>query len=100
MPETGQPKPEPRLLKRADLPSKGIDFSASHLRKKIREQTFPAPIRLGEHKLVWDEAGIDKWIEERRSAPVPDFKALNAKARRKWKKKARRGARKRRKGRP
>jgi prophage regulatory protein len=44
-------------------PAKGILYSKPHIWRKIREGSFPSPIRLGENRIAFVEAEIDAWIE-------------------------------------
>ncbi len=46
-------------------PEKGIGYSRDHLRRKVRDGSFPTPIPLSESRIGWIEAEIDRWIEER-----------------------------------
>ena len=51
-----------KLLTPEDLPSKGIKYAASQLRKKIKRKEFPEPKFLSPRKRVWPEHVIDAWI--------------------------------------
>ena len=62
-----RPKPIGRLLTYKDLHEVGVSFSRNYFRKLINDDKFPQPIRVGPCKLVWDEAAIRTWIEERPS---------------------------------
>lgn len=33
---------------------------------RLREKTFPQPIRVSERVLRWDEADIDEWLKSRK----------------------------------
>jgi prophage regulatory protein len=50
---------------------KGIGFSRDHLRRKVKEGSFPAPIKLGERRIAWDEDVVDAWLAARPSAVRP-----------------------------
>jgi prophage regulatory protein len=55
-----------KLLSIAELsPAKGVPYSRSHLWRLIRAGKFPKPIRLGENRVAFPEAEIDKWIESK-----------------------------------
>jgi hypothetical protein len=36
-----------RVLRRQDLPQKGIPYSAAHIRRLVNQGAFPRPIKLG-----------------------------------------------------
>jgi prophage regulatory protein len=55
--------PTPILLSREDLCSRGIKYSRAQLWRKVKDKTFPAPVRLGENKIAWLSTEIDAWIE-------------------------------------
>ena len=40
-------------------------LSRSSIYSKIRDETFPSPIPLGERAVGWIEAEVDSWIEAR-----------------------------------
>ncbi len=40
----------------------------STIYKKVKEGTFPAPVKLSERAVAWRESEINAWIERRRSA--------------------------------
>lgn len=55
-----------RLLSMEDLRTvKGISYSRPHLFRKIKDGTFPRPIKLGENRNAWLETEVDRWIKER-----------------------------------
>lgn len=72
----------PILLSRDDLKRKGIRYSAAQLYRKIKDSSFPAPVRLGENRVAWPEDEIDAWINariaERDGGRVPDGQAGHA----------------------
>jgi prophage regulatory protein len=55
--------PTPVLLSREDLKARGISYSRAQLYRKVKDKTFPAPVRLGENKVAWVSSEIDAWIE-------------------------------------
>lgn len=60
-----------RVLIFDELVERGIRYSRHHLRRKVRDGSFPAPIRLGDHRIAWHEEAIDTWLANRPSA-APD----------------------------
>ena len=46
---------------------KGLRFSAKHLRHMVRTKQFPAPFKIGERAIAWDEADVDAWLESRKT---------------------------------
>jgi predicted DNA-binding transcriptional regulator AlpA len=50
------------LLGYDDLSAKGIPYSRASIYRKIRNGTFPRPIKLGENKIAWLDHEIDAWI--------------------------------------
>lgn len=64
-----------KLLSRDDLKGKGISYSDAQIYRKIKDGSFPRPIRLGANRVAWPENEIDDWINARiaeRTAPVPE----------------------------
>lgn len=59
----------PILLSRLDLKLRGISYSPAQLYRKIRDGSFPAPVRLGKNRVAWLENEIAKWIEAIAVAP-------------------------------
>jgi prophage regulatory protein len=55
--------PIPTLLSREDLKTRGISDSRAQLYRKVKDKTFPPPVRLGENKIAWLSTEIDAWIE-------------------------------------
>jgi prophage regulatory protein len=51
------------LLGYDDLSAKGIPYSRASIYRKIRNGTFPRPIKLGENKIAWLDHEIDEWIK-------------------------------------
>jgi Prophage CP4-57 regulatory protein (AlpA) len=78
-----------RVLTFADLRAIGIRYSREHPNVLISEQKFPGSFQLSEGgRVVWDEADIDAWLQERRNAakvntrvaPQPQYGPRKAKA--------------------
>jgi prophage regulatory protein len=45
-----------------------IPFSRMHIWRLVRDGKFPAPVRLGENTIAWDEAEILAWLAARMDA--------------------------------
>ena len=54
-----------RVLK-IDAVATRVSFHPVHIRRLVRNDKFPAPIRLGENRVAWIEAEIDEWLEGKR----------------------------------
>lgn len=55
-----------RVLAFSDLrPQKGVPFTRQHLRRMVKDGSFPAPIELGPHRIGWLESSIDEWLQSR-----------------------------------
>jgi predicted DNA-binding transcriptional regulator AlpA len=52
-----------KLLSWDDLRERGVPQSKSQIWRKIREGSFPEPVRIGKFP-AWPEAEIDQYIEE------------------------------------
>ena len=59
-----------RVLVFTDLADRGIRYSRKHLRRKVRDGSFPPPIQLGERRIAWHEHVIDGWLADRPIADV------------------------------
>jgi predicted DNA-binding transcriptional regulator AlpA len=57
-----------RYLTFKDLPTKGINYSVTHLRRMWGDGRFPPPIHLSPRKLAWAESVIDAWIASKMEA--------------------------------
>ena len=44
--------------------SKRTSFSVSHLRRLSKEDKFPKPVQLSEHRSGWLEQDVENWISE------------------------------------
>ena len=64
-----------RVLIFRDLrPKKGIAFSRQHVFRKVKDGTFPRPLKLGEGERAtnaWLESELDAWVEARAKARAP-----------------------------
>ena len=49
-------------------PSKGINYSRDHLRRKTKAGEFPKPVALSDSRIAWREDEVDEWL-----ASSPDF---------------------------
>jgi prophage regulatory protein len=53
----------PILLSREDLKARGISYSRAQIYRKVKDGSFPKPVKLGENKVAWLATEIDAWIE-------------------------------------
>jgi prophage regulatory protein len=53
------------LLNFKELKRKGVPYGREHLRTKIKEGTFPAPVPISDRAIGWIESEIDDWVEQR-----------------------------------
>ena len=58
---TDQP---PRLLTRAQVETR-VGLSRSSLYRKMRQGTFPEPLKISERAVRWPESEIDEWLASR-----------------------------------
>jgi prophage regulatory protein len=61
----------PVLLSHDDLKARGITYSRASIYRKIKDKTFPAPVKLGENKIAWLASEIDAWIDAIAAARNP-----------------------------
>lgn len=61
------PPNRPRLIRLPEVKAR-IGLSRSTIYNRIAAKTFPAPVRLGEKSVAWEEAKIDAWIQARLEA--------------------------------
>jgi hypothetical protein len=47
---------------------KGIPWNRDHLRRKIQNREFPAPIQMSIRRIAWVEQDIDDWLAEKAAA--------------------------------
>jgi prophage regulatory protein len=52
----------PKILSKADLKARGIDFNNSTIWRKTKAGAFPKPIKVG-NRNAWLETEIDQHIE-------------------------------------
>lgn len=55
--------------------SKATALSRSTLLRRVKEGTFPAPIKIGPRAVGWLESEVSKWIEDRIKASRPNNKS-------------------------
>jgi prophage regulatory protein len=53
------------LLDLEDLRKRGIKFTRQHLHRLVRNEKFPAPVKVGENTNAWVETEIDAYIKAR-----------------------------------
>jgi predicted DNA-binding transcriptional regulator AlpA len=46
-----------------DLYLRGIKYSRAQIYRKVKDGSFPQPVRLGENRIAWLSTEIDAWIE-------------------------------------
>ena len=56
------------LLDLEDLRKRGIKFTRQHLHRLVRNEKFPAPVKVGENTNAWVETEIDQYMKERIAA--------------------------------
>ncbi|MGA7328313.1 MAG: AlpA family phage regulatory protein [Rhodomicrobium sp.] len=55
-----------RIVTLKDLkPTKGIGYTAEHLRRLEAAGKFPRRIKIGENRVAWLESEIDAWIAQK-----------------------------------
>jgi prophage regulatory protein len=52
-----------KLLDHDGLKAKGINYSKPQLWRKVKDKSFPAPIKIGAARNAWVESEIDEWVE-------------------------------------
>jgi prophage regulatory protein len=58
-----------RVIATSDLgETKGIRYSADHLRRLVKQGKFPKPIKLGPGRNAFLEDEIDRWLQARADA--------------------------------
>jgi prophage regulatory protein len=56
-------------LQRPDLVARGIKYTHEHIARLVKQGKFPPPFQLTPGgRLVWDEAVINAWLEQRAKA--------------------------------
>jgi len=53
-----------RLIRGPEVRSQ-VGLSNSTIYNKIKEGTFPKPIKIGERAKAWDSFAVDEWVEEK-----------------------------------
>lgn len=53
-----------RLLTRREVEQR-LSLSRATLYRKMREGTFPCPIRIGSRAVRWSAAELERWLSER-----------------------------------
>jgi hypothetical protein len=54
-----------RLIGPKDLPSMGIHYSISHLRRVWKAGQFPEPVYPSKHRFAWPVETLNDWIATR-----------------------------------
>jgi prophage regulatory protein len=53
-------------------PRKGISYSRDHLRRKVKDGSFPPPIRLSDRRIAWREDDVDAWLADRPTVRIDE----------------------------
>jgi prophage regulatory protein len=61
---------ELRLFRIRDVVLK-VGLSHTTIYKRVKQGTFPAPVRVGDNAVAWPSDEIDRWIGERLAASRP-----------------------------
>lgn len=56
--------PSERLLRLPDVTSK-VGLGKSSIYEKVRQGTFPAPVKLSRRAVCWPASAVDAWIADR-----------------------------------
>ncbi len=56
----------PNRLMRPSEVGRLLGISRNHLYRKIRQGTFPPPIRIGHNSLAWPEEEVVAWLNSQR----------------------------------
>jgi len=64
-----------RLVKFAELRTRGIVTNRPTLKRWIAREGFPRPMILGANSLAWSEAEVEAWLASRRRGSVADSAA-------------------------
>ncbi len=57
-----------RVISRDGLKGKGVHYTADHLRRMEAKGQFPKSFQMGPGRVVYDEAEIDEWLEQKKRA--------------------------------
>lgn len=57
--------PEVGFIRQAQLVPAIVPFSAATLWRKVKDGTFPAPVKLSPRVTAWEASKIRAWIEAR-----------------------------------
>ena len=61
-----------RLLPIVDV-MRSIGFGRNWIYSRMREGTFPRPVRIGPQAVRWKMSDVDRWIAERSQAASPTY---------------------------
>ena len=50
-----------RLITMKELVTTYVRYSKAHIMRKVKDGTFPEPIRLGQGRIAWRESEIENW---------------------------------------
>jgi prophage regulatory protein len=54
---------DPILVSREALKARGISYPPAQLYRKVKDGSFPQPVRLGKNRVAWLSSEIDEWIK-------------------------------------
>ena len=57
------------FIRQAQLLASVLPFSAATLRRKVRAQTFPAPVKLSAGVTAWRVEDVRDWMESQSARP-------------------------------
>lgn len=56
--------PDTAFVRQAQLVPHVLPFSASHLWRRVKNNTFPAPVKLSERCTAWRVSDIRAWLKD------------------------------------
>lgn len=59
-----------QLIRSAKNPTAPLPFSAATLWRKVKDGTFPAPVKLSERITAWQAGAVREWLASARKAGV------------------------------
>jgi hypothetical protein len=60
--------PDDGYVRQSDLIPSPVPFSSATLWRKVKNQTFPAPVKLGERITAWKVSDIREWLDAQKRA--------------------------------
>lgn len=56
---------EYQLIALSELRERGIRYSKAQIWRKVKDGSFPKPVRLGANRVAFIQAEIQQWIKDR-----------------------------------